>query len=314
MGNEIAVSRQFSLAPANLSEAFEFAKMMADSDMVPKDYRGKPGNVLIAVQMGQEVGLQPMAAIQNIAVINGKPGLYGDAGKAILLAAGLTIEEDDIKDIKANGIACCTITRNGKATTRTYGIDNAKTAKLWGKDGPWSTNPERQMAWRAFWFAARDSAADLLKGLGGAEELRDITERDMGTAEVVGTRPAKPTEPSGPPELPVYPDDKFETNLPTWKKLVEAGTKTVDAIGATISTKNRLTDEQVRRLRELGQKSETSELMASPEQIADIRAKAEAAAVGSKDICNMFDLASLDAIPATSVDAVLDYISNPAGE
>ena len=91
MSNEIVSKQAFSLAPASLSEAMEFAKMMSESEMVPKSFRGKPGDVLIAVQMGSEVGLQPMASIQNIAVINGKPGIYGDAGKAILLSKGCTL-------------------------------------------------------------------------------------------------------------------------------------------------------------------------------------------------------------------------------
>lgn len=175
MSNEIVTQRaQFTLAPQNLTEAMEFAKMMADSDLVPKAFKGKPGDVLIAVQMGGEVGLQPMASIQNIAVINGKPGIYGDAGKAILLANGCIIEENDIEIIKKSGRAKCKITRPGRPPVeRTYSIENAKTAGLWNKEGPWRTNPERQMAWRAFWFAARDAAADLLKGLGGAEELAD---------------------------------------------------------------------------------------------------------------------------------------------
>ena len=170
----------FSLVPKDLSEAIQLAKLIAESDLAPKDYRNKPGNVLIAVQMGQEVGLSPMAAIQSIAVINGKPSLYGDVGKALLLSNGLTIDETDIKDIKTCGYATCTITRPGHPVcTRTFGIDNAKTAKLWGKEGPWTTNPERQMAWRAFWFAARDIASDILKGLAGAEEVADYIEKDI---------------------------------------------------------------------------------------------------------------------------------------
>lgn len=240
MNAPLAIATTFSLAPANLTEALKFAEMMAQSELVPKDYRSKPGNVLIAVQMGAEVGLQPMAAIQNIAVINGKPGIYGDAGKAILLAAGCQIEEDDIKLIKERGYASCTITRNGKQTTRTYGIDNAKTAKLWGKEGPWSTNPERQMAWRAFWFAARDAAADLLKGLSGAEELRDYTpvEREINA-----------TPERGEPVKDAYPDEKFKTNLPTWRQNIAEGRNTADGVIATVETKYTLTDEQKAEIR-----------------------------------------------------------------
>lgn len=172
--------QQFSLAPRDLTEAMKFAEMMASSELVPKQFRNKPGDVLIAVQMGAEVGLAAMAAIQNIAVINGKPGIYGDAGKAILLANGCIIEEDDIEVIKQTGRACCTITRKGRPpVTRTFSIEDAKTANLWNKEGPWRSYPFRQMAWRAFWFAARDAASDMLKGLGGAEELADIVEKDI---------------------------------------------------------------------------------------------------------------------------------------
>jgi hypothetical protein len=173
----------FSLVPKDLGQAMELAKIIADSDLAPKDYKGKPGNVLIAVQMGAEVGLSPMAAIQSIAVINGKPSLYGDVGKAILLRNGFTIEELDTKKIKALGYASCTINRPGHPPcTRTFSIEDAKVAGLYQKAGPWSTYPERQMAWRAFWFAARDIGADVLKGLAGAEEVADLTERDITPA------------------------------------------------------------------------------------------------------------------------------------
>lgn len=182
----------FSLAPQNLTEAMKFADMMAASELVPKAFKGKPGDVLLAVQMGAEVGLAPMAAIQNIAVINGKPGIYGDAGKAILLAAGVIIEEDDIEAIKKNGMARCRITRQGRPPVeRTFSIENAKVAGLLNKDGPWKNYPERQMAWRAFWFAARDAAADLLKGLGGAEELVDIEPREINPMRPSGAAVAE---------------------------------------------------------------------------------------------------------------------------
>ena len=231
----------FSLAPRTLTEAMDFAKMMADSELVPKSFRGKPGDVLIAVQMGNEVGLQPMAAIQNIAVINGKPGIYGDAGKAILLAAGCVIEEDDIEIIKRTGRARCKITRgNRPPVERTYCIDNAKTAGLWNKEGPWRTNPERQMAWRAFWFAARDAASDLLKGLGGAEELADYTMRDMGTVD----RTTGEVTPPGRQELPPCPDAKLDR----WIANVREGKAVADELLPFASGKHTLTDEQIKRV------------------------------------------------------------------
>lgn len=176
MSNDLQVAPAvFSLIPKTMEEAFKMAEMMANSDFVPKAYQGKPGNVLVAVQMGQEIGLKPMQAVQNIAVINGKPGIYGDAGKAILLANGCQIEEDDIGVIRNTETGRCIVTRPGRAPVeRTFSIADAKTAGLWNKEGPWKTHPFRQLAWRAFWFAARDAASDLLKGLDGAEVIADF--------------------------------------------------------------------------------------------------------------------------------------------
>ncbi len=235
---------QFSLAPRTLSEAMDFAKMMAESELVPKHFRGKPADVLIAVQMGAEIGLAPMAAIQNVAVINGKPGMYGDAGKAVLLANGCIIDEDDVPIVKQQGFARCKITRKGRPPVeRTFSEADAKTAGLWNKEGPWRTYPYRQMAWRAFWFAARDAAADLLKGLGGAEELADVPMRDMGAAEVV-ERAA--------PALPDYSAEAFEKNFPAWQSMIQSGKKSADSIIAMLRTKAVLSAEQEGRVRAIG--------------------------------------------------------------
>lgn len=232
----------FSLVPTNLDQALQLAKLIADSDLAPKDYKGKPGNVLIAVQMGQEVGLPPMSAIQNIAVINGKPSLYGDVGKAILLAAGFIIEEDDVEVIKKTGMGRCRITRPGHPPVeRTFSRKSAETAGLIGKQGPWSQYPERQMAWRAFWFAARDAAADVLKGLSGAEELRDVEPKDITPMQASAAAAI----------LPPYEQDKFDANFPKWKDLIEKKKRTPDEIIATVSSKNLLSDEQKKRITDL---------------------------------------------------------------
>jgi hypothetical protein len=236
----------FSLVPKNLDQAMELAKLIADSDLAPKDYKGKPGNVLIAVQMGQEVGLPPMSAIQNIAVINGKPGLYGDVGKAILLAAGFIIEEDDVEIIKKTGMGRCRITRPGHPPVeRTFSRESAKTAGLAGKQGPWSQYPERQMAWRAFWFAARDAAADVLKGLTGAEELRDVEMKDITPMSAAAAI------------LPPYDQEKFDANFPKWKDLIGKKKRTAEEIIATVSSKNLLSAEQKKRISALDPKAVT---------------------------------------------------------
>lgn len=239
---QLAVVQQdrgaFDLSPRNFEQALTLADYLAASDMVPKQYRGRPGDCLIAMQWGMEIGLKPLQALQSIAPINGKPNLYGDAGKALLLANGCIIDEDDMAVVKANGRGRCKIVRPGRPPVeRTFSVDDAKTAKLWGKEGPWTAYPYRQIAWRAFWFAARDAAADLLRGMGGFEEALDTpTERHMGPVDEV-----KPAE---KPALPAYPQADFEKNLPAWTKTVALGKKTASEVLATLQTKATFSEEQ----------------------------------------------------------------------
>jgi len=243
---QLAVAQQtqtFDLSPRNFEQALTFSEYLANSEMVPKAYRGKPGDCLIAVQWGAEVGLKPLQALQSIAAINGKPNLYGDAGKALLLANGCIIDEDDTAVVKTNGCARCKIVRPGRPPVeRTFTLEDAKTAGLWGKDGPWKTYPYRQMAWRAFWFAARDAAADLLRGMGGFEEALDMpTERHMGPVDEVRKEPEKPA-------LPPCSAEAFETDFPKFTKAVASGKKTPGEIVAILSTKFTLTEEQKARI------------------------------------------------------------------
>lgn len=242
MTTELALKPSgFDLSPRNFEQALTLSEYLAASDMVPKQYRGKPGDCLIAMQWGMEIGLKPLQALQSIAPINGKPSLYGDAGKALLLANGCIIEEDDAAVIKDKGHARCKISRPGrKPVERTFSQEDAKTAGLWGKEGPWRSYPYRQMAWRAFWFAARDAAADLLRGMGGFEEGVDTpAEKHMGAADVV-----QPPAPPTPPALPDYSAADFDKNLPAWTKVVADGKKTASDLLAMLSTRAAFSEEQ----------------------------------------------------------------------
>jgi hypothetical protein len=175
----------------NFSELVQFAQMAAKSRLVPQEYRGQPESVMLAVQLGSELGLSPMQSIQNIAVIGSRPTVWGDAMLALVLAHP---DCEDVVESDDNGTAVCTVKRRGRSpVVRRFSIDDAKVAQLWGKSGPWSTYPDRMRQMRARGFALRDAFPDVLKGLIPAEEARDIPSHTGpsldGVAEPVPIRP-----------------------------------------------------------------------------------------------------------------------------
>lgn len=174
MPNEITALRP-SLAPSTFGEAIEFSKMLAKSDMVPAAYRNKPENILLAMQWGMEVGLGPLQAIQNIAVINGKPSVYGDA--LLALVRGASVCDDVIESFDGEGdslTAVCIAKRRGKVPVPArFSVADAKKAGLWNKQGPWQQYPRRMLQMRARGFALRDAFPDLLRGIITREEAED---------------------------------------------------------------------------------------------------------------------------------------------
>lgn len=158
--------------PKSLSEGMELAKMMANSDLVPSVYKGKAGNVIIAMQMGYEVGLKPMQALQNISVINGRPCLWGDALLAIVQGSG---KLKYIKEWEEDDVSYCETLREGypEPYRNCFSDADAKAAGLLGKAGPWQTNKRRMRQMRARGFNLRDQFADVLKGFSVAEEVQD---------------------------------------------------------------------------------------------------------------------------------------------
>jgi hypothetical protein len=219
MTNAVQVAGRTSLTPQTWDEAMKVAAMLAKSTMVPKDYVGKPENIVIAIMWGAEINLGPLQALQSLAVVNGRPSLWGDAmiglvrGSGLLDAIAETIEgEGDART------ATCAVHRKGDPNpiVATFSVADAKRAGLWketpkvtkkGRDGstyeadsgPWYSYPERMLKMRARGFALRDGFADVLRGVISAEEAMDIP-NGSSSDTFAGTTVDSTAEPA--PETP----------------------------------------------------------------------------------------------------------------
>lgn len=214
------------IAPSSMDDLYRFATAVSKSGLAPKGIE-TPEAIFVALEMGLEVGLPMMAALQNIAVINGRPAIWGDAQLAVVRSTGelaLFEEwyEEKGKRLTRNPMAfsdetaaVCRVQRQGyEAAETAFSVADAKRANLWGKAGPWSQYPARMLKHRARSFALRDQFGDALRGLRTVEEVQDDP---VATARNV-TPPmfATPTpEPEPTPEPTPVAEATQETAQPS---------------------------------------------------------------------------------------------------
>jgi len=238
---QLQVQNNQGFAPVTLDEAMKFSEMLARSTMVPRQYQGKAEDVLVACQWGKEIGLAPMQALQNIAVINGKPSVYGDAAMALVQASSVCedIEEYFEGEGTPNPVAICVAHRKGRKPVKaTFSVEDAKRAGPWGKQGPWTAYPKRMMQMRARGFALRDAFPDVLKGLITAEEAQDYPEaKDVTPARQKLANPLDALPAPVKPHVtaaPVTPQPAHVRG--TWSDEAEAHIAEANSVAAEVFT------------------------------------------------------------------------------
>jgi RecT family len=201
--------RPAAIVPQTMDEAYRLANAVCMAGMAPRGL-DTPEKACVAIMHGLEIGLTPMAALQRIAVVNGRPTIWGDGAIGLVRGSGLCeFVRETIEGEGDKRVAVCTTKRKGEVdpVSRTFSVDDAKRAGLWGKQGPWQQYPERMLTMRARAFCLRDVYADVLGGLYLREELEDAP-----------TPPAPPVRAPAPPaaqiEPPATPAAEPETPAP----------------------------------------------------------------------------------------------------
>jgi hypothetical protein len=196
-----------AIVPQDFDQVWRLALAIEASRLAPKDM-DKAEQIAVAIMHGLEIGLPPMQSVQRIAVINGRPTLWGDAVLAVVRASGVM---EWIKEwFEGEGetlVALCETKRRGdpEPVRRTFSFADAKAAGLIGKKGPWQEYRPRMMQMRARAFLLRDVYPDALGGFymreeiedERAEEARDVTPAQPNTDPEKVTRAA--TRPGPPP-------------------------------------------------------------------------------------------------------------------
>jgi hypothetical protein len=234
--NQITIAPGWAAAlnPQSTDDAWKIAQALAKSDFVPKQFRDRPHDILIVAAMGARLGLDVFSALQSIAVINGKPTLYGDAMLAVCQSRpdwrGQLVKWDGTGDDERVTV---TVRRNmagGEIDTHEgrFSIKEAKQANLWGKQGPWQQFPRRMMEMRARAYALRGAFADALMGFHAREEMEDVTSpTDVTASATVRTESRLFSEDAAPTQDAAPVEDKSPG-----KQALDSATAQADQITA----------------------------------------------------------------------------------
>jgi hypothetical protein len=170
-----------AIIPAKSAEIRSLALVAFQSGLVPYGFKNWQA-VAVAMMHGAEIGLPPMQSLRSIAVINGRPTLWGDAGIALVRESGLMVKWKEWfsgNPYEDTFSAHCSLTREGEdEMTYEFSVADAKRAMLWDKRSerggptPWVTYPKRMMMWRAR-ILFRDVFPDVLGGFRFREEAQD---------------------------------------------------------------------------------------------------------------------------------------------
>lgn len=187
------VSTDLAAWAGAMGDAMTLAKGLAGTAFVPSHFQGKPADTAVAIMKGAALGLDPVAALEAIYVISGKPALYARSMVALVLARGHEVwtEEADATKVTVKG------RRHGSSHVEesTWDVARVKAAGL-DRNRQYAAHPEAMLYARAAADVCRRIAPDVLAGLSyGVEELQETAVEAAATIQ----RKSKPHQKEGEP-------------------------------------------------------------------------------------------------------------------
>ncbi|TXH13471.1 MAG: hypothetical protein E6R03_11270 [Hyphomicrobiaceae bacterium] len=207
------------------------AKMFSSSSLIPDTFKGNIANCTIALEMAHRMGANPMAVMQNLYIVHGKPGWSAQFIIACLNQCG-KFSPIRFRIIGDGDDKTCTAWAKELESGETLegppvSIGMAKKEGWATKSGSkWQTMPDLMLRYRAATFFGRLYAPDLLMGMQSHDELIESpTMREIPAASIPLF--AAPTEPQ---VLPAAKDSDLREELVskmdaaglTWRQVYKA--------------------------------------------------------------------------------------------
>ncbi len=161
------------------NEVGNIAKVLAASNIIPKEYQNNIPNVLIALDMALRMRTNPMQVMQNLYVVNGRPAWSSQYIIAVINASGKYKHELKFEFAgKGDNLSCFawTTAQDGERLEGpTITMQMAKDEGWVDRNGSkWKTMPEVMIRYRAASFFGRLYCSDMIMGIYAEEEAETM--------------------------------------------------------------------------------------------------------------------------------------------
>ena len=212
-------------------EAFDqvarVANMLSKSTIVPENYRNKPEDCFIAVEMANRMNTSPIFIMQNLYVVKGKPSWAGQACMAMITACGKfkNVKHVYTGDRGRDNRGCyveATRISDGEVLRGTEVTIQMAKDEGWMSNSKWRNMPEQMLGYRAASFFARMFCPEAMMGLQTTEEIYDVapvtvtpSAEDLSEA-ILSEEPVPPKKKTAKKEQANEPEPASEAVTPLY--------------------------------------------------------------------------------------------------
>ena len=192
-----------------LAQFTKIAEQLSKSELIPATFRGKPADVLIALDYADRLGMNPLSVLQNIYIVSGRPAWSSTFYIATISTCGRFSGIDYVEKtgpvidkLGVPNLTCKMVATDNRTGKRVEGaeisIQMACDEGWYARNGSkWRTMPRQMLRYRSAAFFARAFCPEVTMGLYSADEVEDF---------------AKPT-PSTPVEVESISDNDPRTAM-----------------------------------------------------------------------------------------------------
>lgn len=200
MSTDTAVVNTQESRASNFEVAQREAKALASSDLVPTAYKGNAANTLLAMEVAHRVGASPLAVMQNLHIVQGRPSWSASFLIACVNSCGrfspLRFETRGGDDASAKTYAVRAIStdkESGKDCTGAWVTWPMVEAEGWSKKSgsKWLTMPEQMFMYRAAAFWSRVFAPEISLGMHTSDEVEDFKRERRAPTSTISLSPAQ---------------------------------------------------------------------------------------------------------------------------